>query len=92
MKKEKKILKTIEVTKQKKKLTSPNGPALSSHAERTRTGPCFLRWRPVVDFPWQLHSQWGYRLFLLLVALVLALRENNRFRLEMKRRREGKER
>ena len=49
LKKEKKILKTIEVTKQEKKLTSPNGPALSSHAERTGTGPCFLRWQPVVD-------------------------------------------
>lgn len=77
LKKEKKNLKTIEVTKQKKKLTSPNGPALSSHAERTGTEPCFLRWRPVVDFPWKLHSQRGYGLFLLLVALVLALRDNN---------------
>lgn len=73
----KKNLKTIEVTKQKKKLTSPNGLALSSPAERTGTGPCFLRWRPVVDFPWKLHSQRGYGLFLLLVALVLALRDNN---------------
>ena len=43
LKKKKKILKTIEVTKQKKKLTSPSGPALSSHAERTGTGLCFRR-------------------------------------------------
>lgn len=77
LKKEKKNLKTIEVRKQKKKLTSPNGPALSSHAERTWSEPCFLRWRPVVDFPRKLHSQRGYGLFLLLVALVLVLRDNN---------------
>ena len=30
-------------------MISSNGPALSYHAERTGTGPCFPRWRPVGD-------------------------------------------
>ena len=30
-------------------MISSNGPALSSHAERTGTGPCFPRWRVNAD-------------------------------------------
>ena len=43
LKKEKKNLKTIEATKQKKKLASPNGLALSFPAERTGNWALFSK-------------------------------------------------